>query len=42
MTVVPKKEEALPLDNEADIYRHLGLEFIAPELRENMGEHGGT
>ena len=33
-----QKEEPLPLDNEGDIYRHLGLEFIAPELRENTGE----
>lgn len=29
---------SLPAKDEADIYRHLGLDFIEPELREDMGE----
>ncbi|MDI6895503.1 MAG: DNA polymerase/3'-5' exonuclease PolX [Bacillota bacterium] len=28
----------LPVAEEGDIYRHLGLEFIPPELREDRGE----
>jgi DNA polymerase (family 10) len=31
-------EKSLPAADEADIYRHLGLAFIPPELREDMGE----
>lgn len=31
-------ERRLPVAEEADIYRHLGLEFIPPELREDRGE----
>lgn len=29
---------SLPAASEADIYRHLGLAFIEPELREDLGE----
>ncbi|MCC5876036.1 MAG: DNA polymerase/3'-5' exonuclease PolX [Candidatus Sumerlaeia bacterium] len=32
------KEKALPARSEADVYKHLGLAEIAPELREDMGE----
>ncbi len=31
-------ETSLPATEEADIYRHLGLAYIEPELREDMGE----
>ena len=31
-------EQSVPLKTEADLYRHLGLEFIPPELREAAGE----
>jgi DNA polymerase (family 10) len=30
--------KALKVETEGDIYRRLGLEYIAPELRENLGE----
>jgi DNA polymerase (family 10) len=36
-----KKQEAQPIPEvreEADLYRSLGLDYIAPELRENCGE----
>ena len=37
---------SLPASEEADIYRHLELEYVAPELREDTGEieaaEGGT
>lgn len=29
---------ALPGETEADLYRHLGLAYVPPELREGMGE----
>lgn len=29
---------SLPASEEADIYRHLGMEFVVPELREDLGE----
>lgn len=29
---------SLPATDEADIYRHLGMEYVTPELREDMGE----
>ncbi len=29
---------SLPAETEVDIYNHLGLEWVAPELREDMGE----
>lgn len=29
---------SLPATEEADIYRHLGMEFVVPELREDLGE----
>ena len=29
---------SLPAVNEADIYSHLGLEYVTPELREDIGE----
>jgi DNA polymerase (family 10) len=31
-------EDSLPASNEEDIYRHLGLPYIIPERREDMGE----
>ena len=31
-------KHTLPCTDEADIYRHLGLEWVAPELREDRGE----
>jgi DNA polymerase (family 10) len=33
---VPK--ERLPVRDEADLYRHLGLDYVPPELREGAGE----
>lgn len=30
--------ELIPCDDEADIFRELGLQYIPPELRENLGE----
>ncbi len=32
------EEESLPAETEEDIYRWLGLQYIPPELREDMGE----
>jgi DNA polymerase (family 10) len=32
------KEELVPCKNEADIYAALGMEYVVPELREDMGE----
>lgn len=29
---------SLPANEEADIYRHLGMDFVVPELREDLGE----
>jgi DNA polymerase (family 10) len=29
---------SLPATDEEDIYRHLGMKFVTPELREDMGE----
>ena len=29
---------SLPAAEEADIYRHLGMDFVVPELREDLGE----
>ncbi|MCS5526144.1 MAG: PHP domain-containing protein [Candidatus Poseidoniaceae archaeon] len=29
---------SLPATDEADIYQHLGMEYVTPELREDMGE----
>lgn len=31
-------EAPLPVKDEADVFRHLGLEYIPPELREDLGE----
>lgn len=31
-------EKPLPFETESDIYRHLGLGFVPPELREDRGE----
>jgi DNA polymerase (family 10) len=31
-------DEGLPVTGEADIYRHLGLAYIPPEMREDNGE----
>lgn len=33
-----KKEKNIPCKNEADIYEKIGLSYIPPELREDMGE----
>lgn len=33
-----KKETLIPCRTEADIFARLGLEFVPPELREDMGE----
>ncbi|TFF68236.1 DNA polymerase/3'-5' exonuclease PolX [Candidatus Thorarchaeota archaeon] len=33
-----KEEECIAGENEVDIYRELGLDFVVPELRENTGE----
>jgi DNA polymerase (family 10) len=33
-----RAEEYIPCADEEDIYRHLGLSYIEPELREDMGE----
>jgi DNA polymerase (family X) len=32
------KEELVPCKDEADIYAALGMEYVVPELREDMGE----
>ena len=32
------KGKTLKVETEADIYRRLGLKYVAPELRENQGE----
>ena len=29
---------SLPAQNESDIYAHLGLQYVTPELREDLGE----
>lgn len=31
-------DDLLPIKNESDIYEHLGLPYIPPEIREDMGE----
>ncbi|APF17490.1 PHP domain protein [Caldithrix abyssi DSM 13497] len=31
-------EQSIPCASESDVYRHLGLAFIPPELREDFGE----
>lgn len=31
-------DEPLPVRDEADVFRHMGLEYIIPELREDLGE----
>ncbi len=33
-----ERNESLPAKDEADVFRHLGLHFIPPELREGLGE----
>jgi DNA polymerase (family 10) len=33
-----EKHQSLPAKDEKDIFRHLGLHFIPPELREGLGE----
>ena len=35
---VAGKRSSLKITNETDIYRHLGMQFIPPELREDEGE----
>ncbi len=35
-------EHSLAASSEEDIYRHLGMEWVAPELREDMGEIEAT
>ncbi len=32
------REESVPCKNESDVYKALGLDFIPPEMRENLGE----
>ena len=32
------KRSVLKVEGECDIYRHLGLQYIPPELREDQGE----
>src|SRR5579875_475077 len=36
--IVNGQEELIPCHNEAEIYAALGLDYIEPELREDMGE----
>ena len=36
-----RRGRRLAVRSEADIYRHLGLPFIAPEMREDAGEIEG-
>ena len=33
-----EKQQSLPAKEEKDLFRHLGLHFIPPELREGLGE----
>lgn len=33
-----ERNQSLPAKDEADLFRHLGLHFIPPELREGLGE----
>jgi DNA polymerase (family 10) len=38
LTGLEAATSSLPAIDEADIYHHLGLDFVVPELREDMGE----
>ncbi len=38
LTGIDAASGSLPATNEAEIYKHLGMEFVVPELREDMGE----
>ena len=38
LTGLEAAKTSLLADNEADIYSHLGLDYVTPELREDLGE----
>ena len=38
LTGIEAAARSLPALNELDIYNHLGLSYVPPELREDMGE----
>ncbi len=38
LTGLEAARTSLPAEDESDIYSHLGMDFVTPELREDMGE----
>lgn len=38
LTGLEAAKTSLPAETEADIYKHLGLDYVIPELREDLGE----
>ena len=38
LTGIEAAKTSLPAENESDIYAHLGLDYVIPELREDLGE----
>ena len=38
LTGLAAAETSLPAQNESEIYAHLGLQYVTPELREDLGE----
>lgn len=38
LTGIEAAATSLPAQNESDIYAHLGLQYVTPELREDLGE----
>ena len=38
LTGLEAAKTSLPAENESDIYAHLGLDYVIPELREDLGE----
>ena len=38
LTGLEAAETSLPAQNESEIYAHLGLQYVTPELREDLGE----
>ena len=38
LTGIEAAAMSLPAQNESDIYAHLGLQYVTPELREDLGE----
>ncbi|MEL0101429.1 MAG: hypothetical protein VW862_06995, partial [Euryarchaeota archaeon] len=38
LTGIEAAKTSLPADNESDIYAHLGIDYVIPELREDLGE----